>query len=143
MAFPASGFFGDSLDDAIQQSVNIFEPTDTIKASLWLSTYSGTPTMHTDPGTYLSGEWENADGEATEGPDTLTTSAISVAAGVWKFTCDNIVWTPSSETVRGTLIENETQSRGLGVINFGADKLVDGTLTLTLDATYGLFAILF
>lgn len=144
--FPDSGFFGDSVLDAITGTTAIFNMANDINAALYLSSWSASISMGSDAGTYDSGNW--ASNKSAQSPDDLTSPSMAVVGNTHvrlTSTDTELEWTSLDETDCGLLIYNNTLSpkRGLCVINFGADKVVAGTLTVSKDTTYGWGSILF
>ena len=52
------------------------------------------------------------------------------------------VWTSSSFTTRGALIYNSTTNAAVCVLNFGSDKITNGTFTITFPTADATSAIL-
>jgi hypothetical protein len=54
----------------------------------------------------------------------------------------NVTWTPASFTTRGALIYNSTTGAAVFVLNFGSDKIPNGTFTVTFPTADSTNAII-
>ena len=90
-----------------------------------------------------SGLWQASNGVQLGDAVTLTTPAVATASGIWTFgSADaSLSFTSLSDTFVGLLVYNDTISRCISIINFNAERVVDGTLTYTPDATYKLASV--
>lgn len=124
------------------QGVHNFGPTspNTFKIAL----YSSTATLNADTTVYSS------DGEVsgtgyTAGGNTLTISTSPTAGGttVAYVGFDNSVWSGASFTAAGALIYNSTQGgKAVAVLNFGSNKIANGTFTVQFPAATSTTAII-
>jgi hypothetical protein len=156
MTFPASGWFGLAITDAMQATD--FSGTkhdyndataNRFRCHIYDNTFptAGSFDKNTSTGDYTAAPWTGA-AEIGGTYKALTTPAMSISAGVIKWDdsgAEYVQWTGVTLTgARGLFVRDSTINRGICVINFGVSKdVVGGTLTVTWDATYGIAAIVF
>lgn len=150
MAFPASFWFGDTLSDALTNSISLNLDTDMVKVALYTNSLAAVD-KNTDQGTYGSSPWnanECASANYTAGGSALTNPGLSIASGkiVFADSAATLVWSDVTFTPRGCLVYSDTLSpkRGIVALNFGADiPITAGTFTITWDPINKLGAITF
>ena len=103
---------------------------DTIKMALYDSTadLGASTTAYTATGE-ISGTGYSAGGQVISG---VTVNYDGVTAYV---NFANVVWNPAAFTARGALIYNSSKAnRAIAVLDFGSDKTVTSTFTVTMPA---------
>jgi hypothetical protein len=72
----------------------------------------------------------------TAGGNVLTpiAPASNVTANTAYVSFQNVTWSPASFTCRGALIYNATTGAAVCVLNFGSDKTVSNSFTITFPA---------
>lgn len=150
MAF-ASGGFGLTLRDILQNDTAIDLPVDVIKGAL----FTNTPTPNFDTNTaygaapFNANEVPNGSGYTTGGA-ALANDAITVAspsATMLKYDADDLAWVAATfASVRGVLLYDDTIAAptadpAIVAVTFGADfSVTAGTFTVQWNAN-GIFTI--
>lgn len=158
--FPPTSWLGAFLLDSFTRAIDpdLSGTPDAFKVALYTNSVNPSDTFNknTDAGTPGAGLWTGAGivvdytGATPATHYSITTPTLTASGGVLKFydadgsTGTRAQWTTATFTPRGCLVYDDTlgTDRGLIVVNFGADKqVVNGTCTVTWDATYGIAAI--
>ena len=144
MAFPTSYVNGDTIGDALTNTIALNLDTDSIKAALFTDSLTGADKNASEAygsGTYASNEVSSAN--YTAGGSALTNPGISVSGGklIFDDSAATLAWSNVTFTTRGVAVYSATvANRLLCAINFGSDLSVTaGTFTITWDATNGIF----
>lgn len=82
----------------------------------------------------------------TAGGEVLTVipPADSTSANVAYVSFQTVTWNPASFTTRGALVYNSTTNAACFVLNFGSDKVANGTFTIqfpTADASNAIIRV--
>jgi len=149
--FPPSSWFGKTLEDALTTSADLLNDGNTYKAHLWtdafVNPYGGeTWDANASLGDYTAetGMWDTANGESAGAALTLAGVTFAASGGsINLVTSTTLTWNLTDEDVVGIMIHNETDDVGICVINFGEAKTVSGDLTVAVDTTYDLTALIF
>lgn len=149
MAFPTSYVNGYALGQSMQGNVDYV--ADTFKCDLYTDSFDGASTDKDASESITSAPFTSNkvsySGATPAGADTLTTPAITVGGNLVVFDDSGAAaaeWTGATFTARGIVVFDDTHASDLVIaaINFGSDKaVISGTLTVTWDATNGIFAI--
>lgn len=148
----ASGGFGLTLRDILQNDTAIDLPVDVIKAALFTNTIT-TPNFDTNTAyaaaPFNANEIPNGSGYTTGGA-ALVNDAITVgspSATMLKYDADDTAWAAATfANVRGCLIYDDTITTptadpGIVAVTFGADfSVTGGTFTIQWNAN-GIFTI--
>lgn len=138
MTFPASGWFGPTIEDMYLNDSAVDLLADTVRVALFLNSMT-TPDYDTNTAYGIapwSGAAEVANGSGyTTGGVVLANKTFALASpsdGLYKYDGDDVQWLASTFTARGCLIYDDTTADlGIAGITFGAD----------LAVTAGTFAI--
>lgn len=147
MAFPTSYVNAYALGEAMKGNVDFV--SDTFKWALYTNSLGATDkdAMEAIGSAPFTSNEVDYSGATPAGADTMTTPAITVGSDKVVFDdsgATGLEWTGATFTARGLIGFDDTHASDLVIaaINFGSDKaVVAGTLTVTWDASDGVFSI--